>query len=136
MRQAISEREETIEQLVQTVRRFAREVLIPAEQEVEETDDIPEGIIRQIKELGLFGMTIAEKYDGLGLSLHEEARVVAALTYASPVYRSYFGTSNGVGTLGITVDGIEEQRQRYLPRIAKGEMLASFCLTEPDAGSD
>ena len=103
----MSEREETIEQLVQTVRRFAREVLIPAEQEVEETDDIPEGIIRQIKELGLFGMTIAEKYDGLGLSLYEEARVVAALTYASPVYRSYFGTSNGVGTLGITVDGTE-----------------------------
>jgi acyl-CoA dehydrogenase len=132
----MSERDEIIDQLVETVSRFAREVLIPAEEEVEETDDIPEPIIRQLKELGLFGMTIAEEYGGLGLSLLEEARVVSALTYASPVYRSYFGTSNGVGTLGITVDGTEEQRRRYLPLIARGEILASFCLTEPDAGSD
>jgi acyl-CoA dehydrogenase len=132
----MTEREEIVEQLVATVRRFAREQLIPAEQEVEETDDIPERIIRQIKELGLFGMTIPEGYDGLGLSLFEEIRVVSELTYASPVFRSYFGTSNGVGTLGITIDGTEEQRRQYLPRIAKGDLVASFCLTEPDAGSD
>ncbi len=132
----MTEREEIVEQLVATVRRFAREQLIPAEQEVEETDDIPERIIRQIKELGLFGMTIPESYDGLGLSLFEEIRVVSELTYASPVFRSYFGTSNGVGTLGITIDGTEEQRRQYLPRIAKGDLVASFCLTEPDAGSD
>ena len=132
----MNERDEIVEQLVATVRRFAREQLIPAEQEVEETDDIPERIIRQIKELGLFGMTIPESYDGLGLSLFEEIRVVSELTYASPVFRSYFGTSNGVGTLGITIDGTEEQRRQYLPRIARGDLVASFCLTEPDAGSD
>ena len=132
----MTEREETIGQLVETVRRFAREQLIPAEQEVEETDDIPDRITNQIKELGFFGMTIPESYEGLGLTLWEEVRVVSALTYASPVFRSYFGTSNGVGTLGITIDGTEEQRRRYLPRIAKGDLIASFCLTEPDAGSD
>jgi acyl-CoA dehydrogenase len=132
----MTEREEIVEQLVATVGRFAREQLIPAEQEVEETDDIPERIIRQIKELGLFGMTIPESYDGLGLSLFEEIRVVSELTYASPVFRSYFGTSNGVGTLGITIDGTEQQRRQYLPRIARGDLVASFCLTEPDAGSD
>jgi acyl-CoA dehydrogenase len=132
----MTDREETIDQLVETVRRFARETLIPTEAEVEETDDIPERITRQIKDLGLFGMTIAEAYGGLGLSLYEEARVVSALTYTSPVYRSYFGTSNGVGTLGIAVDGTEDQRRRYLPRIATGDLHASFCLTEPDAGSD
>jgi acyl-CoA dehydrogenase len=132
----MNEREEIVGQLVATVRRFAREQLIPAEQEVEETDDIPERIIRQIKELGLFGMTIPESYDGLGLSLFEEIRVVSELTYASPVFRSYFGTSNGVGTLGITIDGTEEQRRQNLPRIAQGDLVASFCLTEPDAGSD
>jgi acyl-CoA dehydrogenase len=132
----MTERDEIVDQLVATVRRFAREQLIPAEQEVEETDDIPERIIRQIKELGLFGMTIPESYDGLGLSLFEEIRVVSELTYASPVFRSYFGTSNGVGTLGITIDGTEDQRRQYLPRIAKGDLVASFCLTEPDAGSD
>jgi acyl-CoA dehydrogenase len=132
----MTEREETIDLLVAAVRRFAREQLIPAEREVEETDDIPDRIIRQIKELGLFGMTIPESYGGLGLSLWEEVRIVAELTYASPVFRSYFGTSNGVGTLGITIDGTEEQRRYYLPRIATGDLLASFCLTEPDAGSD
>src|SRR5258708_3938135 len=95
----MADREETIDHLVETVRRFARETLIPTEAEVEETDDIPERITRQIKELGLFGMTIAEAYGGLGLSLYEEAPVVSALTYASPVYRSHFRTTNRVGTL-------------------------------------
>ena len=125
-----------VEPMVDAVRRFVREVLIPAEHQVEEDDDIPKSITDQLGELGLFGMTIPEKYDGLGLTMYEEARVVFEIGYASPVFRSYFGTSNGVGTLGILADGTEEQRQKYLPKIAKGKMLASFCLTEPDAGSD
>ncbi len=125
-----------VEPMVDAVRRFVREVLIPAEHQVEEDDDIPKAITDQLGELGLFGMTIPEKYDGLGLTMYEEARVVFEIGYASPVFRSYFGTSNGVGTLGILADGTEEQRQKYLPKIAKGKMLASFCLTEPDAGSD
>ena len=127
---------ETVEHLASAVRRFVREELLPAEPKVEEDDDIPEGIVRQLKELGLFGMTIPEEYGGLGLSMYEEARVVFEIGYASPVFRSYFGTSNGVGTLGILIDGTEEQRKKYLPRIATGELVASFCLTEPDAGSD
>lgn len=133
---AAARSEDTIELMVDAVRRFAREVLIPAESQVEEDDEIPQHIKDQLGELGLFGMTIPEKYDGLGLTMVEEARVVFEVCYASPVFRSYFGTSNGVGTLGILKDGTEEQRQRYLPPIAKGKMLASFCLTEPDAGSD
>ncbi|MEO8755540.1 MAG: acyl-CoA dehydrogenase family protein, partial [Casimicrobiaceae bacterium] len=128
--------EENIRPMVDAVRRFVREALIPAEHQVEEDDDIPKHITDQLGELGLFGMTIPEKYEGLGLTMYEEARVVFEIGYASPVFRSYFGTSNGVGTLGILKDGTEEQRQRYLPPIAKGKMLASFCLTEPDAGSD
>ena len=127
---------ETVEQFASAVRRFVRDELLPAEPQVEEDDDIPASIIRQLKELGLFGMTIPEEYGGLGLSMYEEARVVFEIGYASPVFRSYFGTSNGVGTLGILIDGTEEQRKKYLPRIATGELVASFCLTEPDAGSD
>jgi acyl-CoA dehydrogenase len=127
---------ETLEQLAGAVRRFAREVLVPAEAEVEERDEIPAHIIEQLKELGLFGMTIPEEYGGLGLSMYEEARVVFEVAYASVVFRSYFGTSNGVGTLGILIDGTDEQRRRYLPRIARGDLITSFCLTEPDAGSD
>lgn len=132
----MSQDAETIEQLADAVRRFTRQQLVPAEKKVEEDDEIPETIISQLKHLGLFGMTIPERYGGLGLSMYEEVRVVFEIGYASPVFRSYFGTSNGVGTLGILIDGTEEQRQRYLPSIAKGEMIASFCLTEPDAGSD
>jgi len=128
--------DETLEQLTSAVRRYVREVLVPAESKVEEDDDIPQSIVAQLKDLGLFGMTTPEEYGGLGLSMYEEARVVFEVGYASPVFRSYFGTSNGVGTLGILIDGTEEQRRRYLPPVAAGEMIASFCLTEPDAGSD
>lgn len=132
----MSDREETIELLADAVRRFAREQLVPAETIVEETEAIPESIVRQLKELGLFGMTVPERYGGLGLNMYEEVRLVFEVTYASLVFRSYFGTTNGVGTLGIINEGTEVQRERYLPRIATGELMASFCLTEPDSGSD
>jgi len=132
----MEDRNETVELLADAVARFVRDALIPAEAEVEETDDIPDRIVAQLRGLGLFGMTIPERYGGLGLSMYEEVRVVLEIGYASPVFRSYFGTSNGVGTLGMLTDGTEAQRQRYLPRIAAGDLVASFCLTEPDAGSD
>jgi acyl-CoA dehydrogenase len=127
---------EVLNSMVEQTRRFVRQDLIPAEEWVEEHDDIPAHLIGKMKELGFFGMTVPERYGGLGLSMYEEVCVVAEIGYASPVFRSYFGTSNGVGTLGMLIDGTEEQRQKYLPRIAKGELIASFCLTEPDAGSD
>ena len=127
---------EDIEQVCDAVRRFVRNELLPAEPQVEEEDEIPPRIVEQLKAFGMFGMTIPKEYGGLGLSMYEEARVVFEVGYASPVFRSYFGTSNGVGTLGILIDGSEEQRRKYLPRIAKGDLVASFCLTEPDAGSD
>jgi acyl-CoA dehydrogenase len=132
----MSQSNETVEQLTSAVRRFVREELLPAEAQVEEEDEIPQGIVDQLKELGLFGMTIPEEFGGLGLSMYEEARVVFEIGYASPVFRSYFGTSNGVGTLGILIEGTAEQRRRYLPRIATGDLITAFCLTEPEAGSD
>ncbi len=118
------------------VARLAREELIPVEEEVEASDAIPERIVQRFREFGFFGMSIPTEYGGLGLSMYDEASVVMELCYASPVFRSYFGTSNGVGTLGITIDGTPEQKQTYLPQIASGQMVASFALTEPDAGSD
>lgn len=132
----MSEHNETLDLLVDAARRFAREVLLPAETSVEETDEIPEQVVQGMRDLGLFGMTIPEAYGGLGLSMFQEVSVVFEICYAQPAFRSYFGTTNGVGTLGILNFGTEAQRQRYLPRLASGEMLASFALTEPDAGSD
>ena len=122
--------------MVDQTRRFVRHELIPAEEWVDEHDEIHDHIVDKLKTFGYFGMTIPEQYGGLGLSMFEEVSVVCEIGYASPVFRSYFGTSNGVGTLGIIIDGTEEQRRRYLPRIAIGDLIASFCLTEPGAGSD
>jgi acyl-CoA dehydrogenase len=127
---------DVLRSMVEETMRFVRQDLIPAEEWVEEHDDIPAPLIRKMKDLGYFGMTIPEQYGGLGLSMFEEVSVVTEIGYASPVFRSYFGTSNGVGTLGMLIDGTEEQRQAYLPKIAKGELVASFGLTEPGAGSD
>ena len=132
----MNDREETLELLVDAARRFAREVLVPAEPEVEATGEIPARVVQGLRDLGLFGMTTPEEYGGLGLSVYEEVRVVQEICYAQPAFRSYFGTTNGVGTLGIINSGTEEQKRKYLPKVASGEMLASFALTEPDSGSD
>jgi len=128
--------DETLDLLVEAVRRFTREVLLPAEEIVEATGEIPDNVVNGLRKLGLFGMTIPETYGGLGLSMFHEAKLVMEVCYAQPAFRSYFGTTNGVGTLGIMNYGTEEQKQKYLPLLATGEMMASFCLTEPDSGSD
>jgi acyl-CoA dehydrogenase len=127
---------ETLDFLVTTIARFVDEVLIPAENEVAETDAIPDRIVTAMRDLGLFGLTIPEEFDGLGLTMEEEVRIAFELGRASPAFRSYIGTNNGIGSLGILLDGTDEQRKSYLPRLASGEILSAFCLTEPDAGSD
>jgi acyl-CoA dehydrogenase len=128
--------QDTLEFLVTTVGRFVDEVLIPHENEVAETDEIPENVIASMRELGLFGLTIPEEFGGLGVTMEEEVRIVFELGRASPAFRSYIGTNNGIGSIGILLDGTQEQKERYLPRLASGEYLSAFCLTEPDAGSD
>jgi acyl-CoA dehydrogenase len=127
---------EQLRALVDSVDRFVRDRLLPAEPVVEETDDIPADIIQDMRELGLFGLTVPEEYGGLGLTTEEEAHVIIALSWASPAYRSLIGTTVGIGTQGIVIDGTPEQKARFLPQLASGEKIASFCLTEPDSGSD
>ena len=122
--------------MVNTVRSFVKDRLIPLEEEVAESDHIPEEVIAEMREMGLFGLSIPEEYGGLGLTLEEEVTVVMELCKAAPAFRSAIGTSVGIGGMGIVLDGTEEQRNKYLPLIASGEMPACFCLTEPDAGSD
>ncbi|MGB3289834.1 MAG: acyl-CoA dehydrogenase family protein [Burkholderiaceae bacterium] len=118
------------------VRRFVREVLVPREEEVAETDLIPADIVQQMKELGLFGLSLPEEYGGLGLTMEEEVRIAFELGQTSPAFRSLIGTNNGIGAMGIYLDGTSEQKLAYLPRLASGELIGSFCLTEPEAGSD
>ena len=98
---------ETLNQFISTLERFVAERLIPLEAQVSEEDLIPAEVIAEMKEIGLFGMTIPEAYGGLGLSTEEECRVVKVLGRTSPAFRSVFGTNNGIGSQGLVMDGTE-----------------------------
>ena len=126
----------TLDQLRDTVRRFVREQLIPLEHQVADDDAIPESVMNQMRELGLFGLTIPTEYGGLGLTMSEEVQIVFELSRTSPAFRSVIGTNNGIGSQAIVIDGTESQKQRYLPRLACGEIIGCFALTEPQSGSD
>ena len=127
---------ETFSQLLDTVGRFVDERLVPNEGQVDRDDRVPDEIVEEIKGIGLFGLTIPEAYGGLGLGMAEEARVAMVLGRTSPAFRSVCGTNIGIGSQGIVIDGTEEQKRRYLPAMASGAVIGSFCLTEPDSGSD
>jgi acyl-CoA dehydrogenase len=128
--------QETLNILLDNIARFVRERLVPAEQLVGETDEIPEDIVADMKSLGLFGLTIPEEYGGLELTMEEEVLVIMELCRTSPAFRSLIGTTVGIGSQGILFDGTQEQKQKYLPRLATGGLIASFALTEPGSGSD
>lgn len=127
---------ETFQLLRDSVRRFVEQRLIPNEDRVEDEDAVPEEIIAEMRELGLFGLSIPEEYGGLGLSMSEEAGVIKELGRTSFAFRSVIGTTVGIGSQGIVIDGTEAQKREWLPRLASGEAIASFALTEPGAGSD
>lgn len=128
--------QETMNTLLDTINRFVRERLVPNEEWVAEHDAIPEDIVREMKAIGLFGLTIPEEFGGLGLTMEEEVLVMFEMGRTSPAFRSLFGTTVGIGSQGILMDGTDEQKQQWLPSLATGEVMASFALTEPGAGSD
>lgn len=127
---------ETFTLLRETVRRFVNERLVPNEDRVEHEDAVPEEIIAEMRALGLFGLSIPTEYGGLGLSMAEEAAVIFEMGRTALAFRSVIGTTVGIGSQGIVIDGTEEQKRTWLPALASGECIASFALTEPDAGSD
>ena len=127
---------ETRAQLIDTVRRFVREKCVPLEAKVGDEDRVPDAIVQEMRELGLFGISIPVEYGGLGLSMEEEVLVAFELGYTSPAFRSVIGTNVGIGSQGVVMFGNEVQKQEWLPKLASGEVVASFALTEPGAGSD
>lgn len=127
---------ETFDALIDMVRRFVSERLRPLEGEVEAADAIPDDVVREMREMGLFGLSIAEDYGGLGLTMAEECRVAIELGRTTPAFRSTFGTNVGIGSQGLVMAGSDAQKAEWLPRIASGEIITSFALTEPDVGSD
>jgi acyl-CoA dehydrogenase len=128
--------QQTLNQLLETVARFVRERLVPLEDKVAEDDAVPDEIREELRELGLFGYALPEEYGGLGLTMEEEVQLAFELGQTSPAFRSLLGTNNGIGGQGLVMDGTQEQKQRYLPRLAAGEIIGAFALTEPEAGSD
>jgi acyl-CoA dehydrogenase len=122
--------------MAETVRRFVERELEPISKQVEEEDRIPEEVVQKMRELGLFGLSIPEEYGGLGLGTLGECIVYEELSKTNACFRTRIGTNNGIGSQGILIDGTEEQKRKYLPKIASGEWTACFALTEPEAGSD
>ena len=127
---------ETRDQLLETVRRFVREKCVPIEAKVSEEDRVPDSIIAEMRELGLFGISIPIEYGGLGLTMEEEVLVAIELGHTSPAFRSVIGTNVGIGSQGVVMFGTDAQKAEWLPKLASGEVVASFALTEPEAGSD
>ena len=127
---------ETRDQLLTAIRRFVNERLRPAEAQIAEADAVPQSIVDRMKELGLFGLSVPEEFGGLGLSMEDEALACMEIGRTSLAFRSVFGTNVGIGSQGLVMFGTPEQKAKYLPRIATGEITTSFALTEPEAGSD
>ncbi len=121
---------------LETIKKFVNQKLIPRESEVEETNSIPIDIISEMKHIGLFGISIPTKYGGSNLSMEQEVKLTFELGKASPAFRSIAGTNIGIGSQTIVMSGTDEQKTKYLPKFASGEIIGSFALTEPDSGSD
>jgi len=126
---------ELFEQFIDQLERYVRERLLPAEREVIEADRIPDAIVQEMRDMGLFGLTVPEDHGGAGLSTSQYARVVKTMAYAAPAYRSIFSINVGMFNSAIKNGGTAAQKAEWWPRVAAGE-IACFGLTEPGSGSD
>jgi len=126
---------DVFEQFIDQLRRYVRERLIPAEKDILETNLIPDDIMQEMRDMGLFGITMPEEFGGAGMNIQQYTRTIRELSYAMPCYRSITSINIGMVCSAIKNGGTEEQKAEWLPRLAAGE-IASFGLTEPGSGSD
>ncbi|WP_432838366.1 acyl-CoA dehydrogenase family protein [Dactylosporangium sp. CA-092794] len=127
---------EDFAEILRATRSFVRERVMPRENEIMAADEIPADLRAAAAELGLFGYAIPQQWDGLGLDLTQDVELAMELGYTSLALRSMFGTNNGIAGQVLVGYGTDEQRDMWLPRLASGEVVASFALTEPGAGSN
>ena len=127
---------EEIKMIKNSVKKFVEEVVEPVAMKIEEEDQIPSNIIDMSKELGLFGLSIPEEYGGLGLSMVDKCAIYEEIGKTHNGYTTLIGAHTGIGTVGIVELGNEAQKQKYLPKMASGEWIGSFALSEPSAGSN
>ncbi|QRN81927.1 MAG: acyl-CoA dehydrogenase family protein, partial [Nocardiopsis sp. BM-2018] len=118
------------------VRDFVRTKVVPRENEILATDAIPEDIRKAAADMGLFGYAIPQRWGGLGLNLVQDVELAMEFGYTSLALRSLFGTNNGIAGQVLVNFGTDTQRERWLEGVASGEVIASFALTEPGAGSN
>jgi acyl-CoA dehydrogenase len=126
---------DVFEQFLDQLGRYVRQRLIPAEREIIETDEIPADILQEMREMGLFGLTMPEEFGGSGMNITQYARTVHAISYAMPAFRSIISINIGMFCSALKNGGTDAQKAKWLPRIAAGD-IASFGLTEPGSGSD
>src|SRR5699024_711229 len=129
MENCMSVDQEAFDILLDSGKRFVSQRLVPLEDQVEAQNEVPEDVVEEMKAMGLFGISIPERYGGSGLSLSQECQVGYEFCQTALAFRSTFGTNVGIGSQGILIDGTEAQKQEYLPKVATGEMIMSIALT-------
>jgi len=127
---------EQLEALLADTRAFVRECWHPIENQIEQLDEVPEDIVKELQQRGFFGWSIPQAYGGLGLSTEELILAAFEISQASVALRARVGTNTGIGSEALVADGTEDQKQRWLPRMATGELTGCLALTEPEAGSE
>lgn len=127
--------EDTYNLFLDTLKRYVKERMVPAENEVIEANEIPAHIIEEMRELGLFGLNIAEQYGGAGMSASQYLNALTEMSWAAPAYRAIMAIGNGIVNTALSKNGTPEQREKWLPAIASGA-VAAFAITEPGSGSD
>ncbi|WP_028997931.1 acyl-CoA dehydrogenase family protein [Azohydromonas australica] len=125
-----------LQALLERTRQWVRERAIPAEDLVAESDEVPCDLVQEMRANGFFGWSIPQEYGGAGLTTEELVLGAFEISQCSVAFRARVGTNTGIGSEGIVVDGTEEQKARYLPRLASGEWTGCLAVTEPEAGSE
>ncbi|MEI7548624.1 MAG: acyl-CoA dehydrogenase family protein, partial [Actinomycetota bacterium] len=128
--------DDDFQEILAQTRRFVRSVVVPRETEIADNDSIPADIREQAKRMGLFGYAIPQQWGGLGLDITQDVELALELGYTSLAVRSMFGTNNGIAGQVLVGFGTEEQKARWREPMAAGDVVASFALTEPGAGSN
>ena len=125
-----------VTQLCAELRRFIEKEVEPRSRWIEEHDEIPPELVQKARELGLFGLTIPEQYGGIGLDLAGKCAIEEVMGQTNYGFATLIGNHTGISSTGIVALGSEQQKQKYLPRMASGEWIGCFALTEAQAGSD